>query len=118
MARCFKGCVCCAKTTEGDLSRVLPSFSVTARVVGIRQDQATQAVSELHDELLQLPHYQNTQVSWDNQGNFVVVSVQTEGLDAESTGKGVAEEIHELLPAIFVRVAGMHVEILSVRSMN
>ena len=89
-------------------------YWVTVRLalIGVSEGQSSKAVAGLQNELNMRPHLKNAQVSWEAGSRRVIVQVDDEGLDANSVSKGMAEELLEIVSAVFVKPSGIRVEIL------
>ena len=97
------------------ISPKLSHFTVQLALLGILREELPRAIKDLRDEIDARPHLKNPRVSLDAISYQAVVSVDTEGLDPESAGKQMAEELFEIACAVLSEVEGMHVEIRGVQ---
>jgi len=87
-------------------------FTVRLALLGVSEERSSEAVRDLLAEFNMRPHLKNAQVFWQAESRQVIVQVDAEGLNANSVSKGMAEEVKEMISAIFTRVGGVHVEML------
>jgi hypothetical protein len=91
----------------------LPWFTVRLALLGVSEEQSSEAIRDLLAEFNMRPHLKNAQVFWQAESRQVIVQVNAEGLNTNSVSEGMAEELKEMISAIFTKVGGVHVELLS-----
>jgi len=103
---------------EDDMASKLPWFTVRLALLGVSEKQSSEAAADLLDEFKMRPHLRNVQVFWEAESHRIIVQVDTEGLDTISVSKGMAEELKEILSAVFVKPTGIRVEVLGAQTAN
>jgi hypothetical protein len=91
----------------------LPWFGIQLAVNGIEESLAAQAVADWMEELGLRPHLRNTHVYWDSDLQRLIVRTETQAIDTDSAAAGLAEELFEIIPALFVNVSGIGVRVMN-----
>lgn len=89
-------------------------FTVRLSLLGISEKEDPNAVQYLQEELNMRPHLRSPQVFWEAETHRAIIQADTEGLEAKSVAKQLAEELFEVACAVLSKVEGMHVNILDV----
>lgn len=96
------------------MSPELRWFTVRLALQGVFEEQASEAVKGLQDELNLRPHLKNPQVSWETETRRVIIQVDTEDLKSESAAEQMAEELLEVASAVLREFDVIHVDVLGV----
>jgi len=97
----------------------LPKFGISLRLGGINPAYDSSALQEIDSELSMRPHILKYQNSWANTENTEIkIYVETEGLEPNATGLDMAEEVFEVANAVLNSVEGIHVDVISVHTID
>ncbi len=90
----------------------LPKFSVELIVRGATRNSDPEAVEDIASELSMRPHLSNCRVSWeDGNRNEIIVYMESEGLEPNSVGDQMAEELFEVACATLRNTDGISIKI-------
>lgn len=90
----------------------LPIFSVDLIIRGATRNSDPEAVEDIASELSMRPHLANCHVSWDDGNrNEIIVYIETEGLEPNSVGDQMAEELFEVVCATLRLTDGISIKI-------
>jgi hypothetical protein len=97
----------------------LSKFEINLTLGGINSALDANALQELSYELSMRPHILKHQISWANIEHTETKNyVETGGLEPNPTGRNMAEEILEIASAVLNSIEGIHVNVISVNSIN
>ena len=97
----------------------VPWFSVNLLLKGANLSIDPEALQEIGFELSMRPHIMNPRVSQFNKEKAEIgVYAETDGLDEDSAGNGMAEELFEIACASLREVEGIHVEVINVKMLK
>ena len=100
------------KVKVNDMARIWRWHTVRLALTGVPENAPSQAVPDLQDVLTGFPHLRNVLVTWDEGFHRIVVQLDLEDWEAKAVSKRAAEELLEVIPAVFVEAEGIHVEVL------
>ncbi len=97
------------------MSLYLSKFGIYLKLGGIHLDNDPDAVENLILEISLRPHIEKYNVSWVKENkNEVNIYFETIGLDQNSIGKQMAEELFEIACAVLKSADGVHINIIKV----
>jgi hypothetical protein len=96
------------------MNKALKWFTIKLVIIGGAENNASGLVYDLREEIEARSYLRNPEIYWNGDENRVIVQVDDQGLDMQSTADRMAEELLEITSAVIREFEHIRIEVLNI----